>query len=161
MEIVPFAACHQPAVAALWGEAFGYTEARNVPARSIARKEAWADGLFWVATDADDVLGTVMAGYDGHRGWIYSLAVRPDLRRRGIGSALLARAEAELTALGCMKINLQLLASNSETAAFYHAHGYRIEPRISMGKAIHENATTIPCPGNPTAAAGDIAAKSE
>jgi ribosomal protein S18 acetylase RimI-like enzyme len=77
-----------------------------------------------------------MGGYDGHRGWIYTLAVSPAKRRRGIGSALMERVERELIMLGCPKINLQLLASNSATVAFYQTLGYAVEERISMGKVV-------------------------
>ena len=75
-----------------------------------------------------------MAGYDGHRGWIYSLAVAPDLRGRGVGRALMAHAEAALAALGCPKINLQVVGANAEVVGFYRALGYSVEDRVSLGK---------------------------
>jgi ribosomal protein S18 acetylase RimI-like enzyme len=80
-----------------------------------------------------------MAGYDGHRGWLYAIAVHPSLRRTGLGSRLVRHAEQALVSVGCMKVNLQLLASNEATAAFYKSLGYAAEPRISMGKILHEN----------------------
>ena len=95
-----------------------------------------ADGLFWVAENGSAVAGTVMAGYDGHRGWIYSMAVHPDHRGNGIGSRLLAVAEACLLSLGCVKINLQILQHNEQVKRFYQAHGYSVEERISMGKRL-------------------------
>ncbi|MEM1293507.1 MAG: GNAT family N-acetyltransferase, partial [Cyanobacteria bacterium P01_H01_bin.162] len=73
-------------------------------------------------------------GYDDHRGWIYSLAVAPELRRCGIGSQLMRHAEHELALLGCPKINLQVRADNAEVVAFYESLGFRAEARISMGK---------------------------
>ena len=75
-----------------------------------------------------------MAGYDGHRGWIYSLAVAPRFRRRGIATALVHHVEQALAARDCPKINLQILPSNSAVIAFYHKLGYTLEDRISMGK---------------------------
>ena len=133
IEIVAYAdARHRDAVVALWTATFGYTEPRNAPGTSIDRKVAWDDGLFFVATNASRVVGTVMAGYDGHRGWIYSLAVDVSARREGIGSKLLRHAEDALTRLGCMKINLQLVAENAAVAAFYEANGYAVERRISI-----------------------------
>ncbi|MBP8285310.1 MAG: GNAT family acetyltransferase [Rhodoferax sp.] len=124
-------------VIALWQTAFGYETAHNDPALAIARKLAVADGLFFVASPADKVVGTVMAGYDGHRGWLYSVAVHPDQRGTGLGSRLVQHAEAALVQLGCLKVNLQLVASNAATAAFYQSLGFAIEPRVSMGKVLY------------------------
>ncbi|WP_442890149.1 GNAT family acetyltransferase [Congregicoccus parvus] len=137
--IEPYAGGHREEVCTLWREVFGYTEARNAPELSIDKKTAWGDGLFWVALESGRVIGTIMAGYDGHRGWIYSLAVRPETRHRGVGSALLRHAEARLAALGCLKVNLQLVASNGATVAFYESLGYRVEARVSMGRTLGEN----------------------
>ena len=124
-------------VVALWRAVFGYEAAHNDPALAIAKKVAVRDGLFFVAIEGDAVVGTAMAGYDGHRGWLYSIAVRPDRRRAGLGVALVRQAERALAAAGCVKINLQLLASNAATAAFYASMGYAVEPRVSMGKVLH------------------------
>ena len=77
-----------------------------------------------------------MAGYDGHRGWISRVAVLTTHRRKGIGEALLAEAEKRLTALGCVKINLQVVESNAAVIDFYAASGYAVEPRISMSKRL-------------------------
>jgi ribosomal protein S18 acetylase RimI-like enzyme len=92
--------------------------------------------LFFVALINGIVVGTVMGGYDGHRGWIYSLAVSPETRRRGIGTALMRHAEQELARRGCPKINLQVLASNAGVVAFYQKLGYAVEERVSMGKVL-------------------------
>jgi putative hydrolases of HD superfamily len=121
---------------ALWKEVFGYTQARNEPALAIDKKTAANDGLFFVALDGQTVAGTIMAGYDGHRGWIYHLAVLPQHRNSGIGTALLHHAENKLARAGCMKINLQILEENRDVEAFYTANGYSPEKRISMGKAL-------------------------
>ena len=102
----------------------------------IDKKTRVADGLFFVALEEDTVIGTVMAGYDGHRGWIYSLAVLPAYRKRGIGTALLEHAEKKLANLGCVKVNLQVMEGNETVVGFYHANGYSTENRISMGKRL-------------------------
>jgi ribosomal protein S18 acetylase RimI-like enzyme len=128
----------------LWRTVFGYEAAHNEPALSISKKLANRDGLFFVATQGGLVRGSVMAGYDGHRGWLYAVAVQPELQRTGLGKRLVKTAEEALTAVGCLKVNLQLLASNEATAAFYKALGYKVEPRVSMGKVLPSN---IP-PGN-------------
>ncbi len=123
----------------LWRTVFGYEAAHNEPARSISKRLANGDALFFVATEGPKVSGTVMACYDGHRGWLYAVAVNPQLQRSGLGRRLVRAAEEALTTLGCMKVNLQLLASNEATAAFYKSLGYTVEPRVSMGKILHNN----------------------
>ena len=123
----------------LWQTVFGYETAHNAPGLTIAKKVAVQDGLLFVATEGAVVIGTIMAGYDGHRGWLYAVAVHPEKQRSGLGRRLVHTAEAALVAVGCMKVNLQLLASNEATAAFYKSLGYTIEPRVSMGKILHAN----------------------
>ncbi len=81
----------------------------------------------------------MMAGYDGHRGWIYSVAVLPSHQRRRIGSRLLAHAEAALIRKGCVKINLQIAEGNESVARFYASLGFAVEQRVSMGKRIPQN----------------------
>ncbi|MPR03175.1 GNAT family acetyltransferase [Pseudomonas sp. MAFF 212408] len=130
---------HRAQVVALWQEAFGYDTAHNLPSLAIDKKLAVNDGLFFVAIDKKAVIGTVLAGYDGHRGWLYSVAVHADYRRHGLGASLVRHAEQALTALGCMKINLQITGGNDAVVGFYEALGYAVEPRISMGKKIAEN----------------------
>lgn len=130
---------HREQVIALWQTVFGDASAHNSPALVIDTKLAALDGLFFVALLHDRVVGTVMAGYDGHRGWLYSVAVHPDHRQQGIGSQLVARAERTLTGRGCLKINLQILEDNAAVAAFYASLGYAVEPRVSMGKRLAEN----------------------
>ena len=73
---------------------------------------------------------------NGHRGWIYSLAVLPVQRINGIGSRLLRFAEARLAELGCIKVNLQIVEGNEAAVLFYERHGYETEPRTSMGKRL-------------------------
>ena len=126
-------------IVALWKSALGYNAAHNDPELAIDKKVAMNDCLLFVAVDGDVVVGTIMGGYDGHRGWIYSLAVAPSYRRQGIGTRLMARVEEALTTKGCMKINLQIAEGNECVAEFYAALGYTIEKRVSMGKRILQN----------------------
>jgi len=128
-------AVHRGQVIGLWKAVFGYPADYNAPGVVIDRKIAFDDLLF-VAVENTVVVGTVMAGYDGHRGWIYSLAVRPDRRSKGVGSMLLAVAEQTLAGQGCTKVNLQNLDSNAGACRFYEANGYGVEARISMGKKL-------------------------
>ncbi len=106
------------------------------PRASVARKLAFGDGLFWLAEQDGRVVGTTMAGYDGHRGWLYSLGVHPDVRRAGVGRALLERAERSLAALGCPKVNLQVFAANAEAQRFWRAAGYERDDVVSFGKRL-------------------------
>jgi ribosomal protein S18 acetylase RimI-like enzyme len=123
-------------VAALWSAVFPNPAPRNVPAVVIAAKLATQRDLFFVAELDGSIVGTAMGGYDGHRGWLYTVAVRPDVQRRGIGRALVQHVESALLALGCCKINLQVLTSNAAVVAFYARLGYVVEERISMGKLL-------------------------
>jgi ribosomal protein S18 acetylase RimI-like enzyme len=95
------------------------------------------DGLFFVAEKNQYIIATVMAGYDGHRGWIYSIAVHPDYRKQGIGSDLLTFIQGKLTSLGCLKVNLQIMEGNEAVQKFYKANGFSVEQRVSMGKKLY------------------------
>ena len=134
MDIREYHSNDHDSVVALWNLVFPYSTGHNEPSGAIERKLALDDHLFFVATDKDRIIGTVVAGYDGHRGWIYSLAVAPESRRRGVGSQLVQRAEQELVKRGCPKINLQVRADNQQVVAFYESIGFVTEARISMGK---------------------------
>ena len=130
---------HRNQVVSLWETVFGYESSHNAPALVIDKKIEFNDGLFFVAIDNDSVIGTVMAGYDGHRGWIYSIAVSSEYREKGLGSALLSYAEERLSEKGCMKINLQIMEGNETVEAFYLSNGYQTEKRVSMGKRLAQN----------------------
>lgn len=123
-------------VVALWTSIFPDARLWNQPRAYIARKLGVQRELFLVGVRGERVIATVLAGYDGVRGWIYHLAVVPKMRRHGIGRAMMSAAEASLRALGCPKINLQVLRSNSEVVRFYESIGYAVEDRISMGKNV-------------------------
>ena len=94
------------------------------------------DDMLFVATDADTVIGTAMAGYDGHRGWLYTVAVAPEHRRRGTGTALVRHAVGALRTAGCAKVNLQIRATNTAVRGFYESLGFEVEERLSMGMHI-------------------------
>jgi len=136
MEIRPFRESDHDSVVALWSNVFQSSEPHNDPATAIKRKLAVQRDFFFVAVVDGVLTGTVLGGYDGHRGWVYSLAVLPQSRRRGIGSALMNHVEQVLAARGCVKINLQVLVSNAATVGFYQTLGYGVEERISMGKLV-------------------------
>src|SRR5258708_18213607 len=110
-------AAHRSQVVALWQSVFGYEAAHNNPSLVIDKKLAVDDQLFFVAVADKAVVGTIMAGYDGHRGWIYSVAVSASYRKQGIGSRLVSIAEQDPTEKGCVKINLQNMERNEIVTA--------------------------------------------
>ncbi|MET0295921.1 MAG: GNAT family acetyltransferase [Microbacterium sp.] len=135
VQIRAFEARDTDAVVALW-QASGLTRPWNDPRKDIARKLAVQPELFLVAVDAGSVVGSVMAGYDGHRGWLYYLAAAPDRRGEGIGRALVARAEELLLGMGCPKVQLMVRPENVEARAFYDALGYETFDTWATGKRL-------------------------
>ena len=117
----------------LWEEVFPNPAAHNQPARIIEDKLK-VDGLIFVAENGGKILGACQVGYDGHRGWLYGVAVSPELRRRGIGTELVNTAIRELRELGCGKVNLQIRAGNTAVSDFYQTLGFEVEERLSMGR---------------------------
>lgn len=128
---------HREQVVDLWQTVFGYEAAHNSPEVVIDKKLQNKDGLFFIAKTDHIVIGTVMAGYDGHRGWIYSIAVHPDYQKQGIGSDLLSFTQGKLENLGCLKVNLQIMEGNEAVQKFYLSNGYSVEQRVSMGKKLY------------------------
>ncbi len=128
------------AVLALWAQAFPEYATPGKPQRdprvSIANKLATQPELFFVGECDGRVIGTIIAGYDGHRGWLYSLAVAEDMRGNGYGRALVEHAERALASIGCPKLNLQILANKPETQAFYAKLGYQMDEVVSFGKRL-------------------------
>jgi ribosomal protein S18 acetylase RimI-like enzyme len=136
MDVRPFEESDAEAVAALWRDVFPDAPPWNEPRRDIERKLAVQRELFLVACESERVVGTAMAGYDGHRGWVYYVAVRPSHRRRGIGAALMRSVEDALRERGCPKLNLQVRSSNLGVVEFYGRLGYAVEDRVSMSKRL-------------------------
>jgi len=136
MDVRPFCKQDHDAVVALWREVFPNAPARNDPVRDIRRKLEVQPELFLVAVVDGSVAGTVMAGFDGHRGWVHLVAVDPRHRRRGVGSSLMRRAENLLEEMGCPKLNLQVRSTTPEVIGFYESLGFQVEERISMGKIL-------------------------
>lgn len=134
ISIRPFREADQDNVIKLWDKVFPGAPQHNNPARDIRTKREVQPDLFLVALMEDQIVGTAMAGFDGHRGWVYYLGVDPDYQRQGIGTSLMKRIEARLIGMGCPKLNLQIRADNTEVQSFYESLGYSAEDRLSMGK---------------------------
>ena len=133
-----FALRDTESVIALW-QATGVTRSWNNPHLDIQRKLTVQPELFLVAADGDDVVGTVMAGYDGHRGWLYYLASDPARRGQGIGRALVTTAESLLLEMGCPKVQLMVRPGNDEVLGFYASLGYERFGTTTTGKRLIED----------------------
>lgn len=123
------------AVVALW-EGSGLLRPWNDPDKDIRRKQAVQSHLFLVAELDDRIVGSAMAGYDGHRGWVNYLATDPAYQHQGIATMVMEAVEKGLAEMGCPKINIQIRADNVEAAKFYESIGYTGDDVISMGKRL-------------------------
>ena len=131
----PFHPGDADAVVALWHRC-DLVRPWNDPYKDIERKLAVRPDLFLVGLVEGAIVAAVMAGYEGHRGWINYLAVDPAHQRRGLGRAILDAAEERLRASGCPKINLQVRRSNTQVLAFYRAIGYLEDDAVCLGKRL-------------------------
>lgn len=135
MEIRPFQPGDEQSVVQLWTDC-GLVVPWNDPHRDIERKGKVQPEMFLVAQSDDRVIGTVMAGYDGHRGWLNYLAVHPQHQRSGIARRLVAEAETRLRAQGCPKVNIQVRGTNTGVIEFYKKMGFRADDAVSLGKRL-------------------------
>ena len=135
MQIRPYHPDDQQAVVSLW-ENCGLTRSWNDPRKDIARKLTVQPELFLVGILDGALVASVMAGYEGHRGWANYLAVAPAHRGRGFGRALMQCVEKLLLGMGCPKINIQVRSSNAEVLAFYKSMGYAQDEAVSLGKRL-------------------------
>lgn len=136
LTIRPFEPTDRSALEKLWGRVFADDPPWNAPARMIANKLKVQPELLLVGVLDESLVGAVMAGFDGVRGWIYHLAVAPESRRLGIATRLVRAAESGLRKLGCPKVNIQVRAWNDEVVAFYRRLGFLEEDRVSMGRRL-------------------------
>lgn len=132
IQIRAYAPDDREAVVAVW-RAAGLIRPVNSPYRDIDRKLAIDPEGLLVAVDGDAVVGTVMAGYDGHRGWINYMGVDPSRHREGIGRVLIEAAVELLRGRGCSKVNLQVLRTNAGVIEFYEKAGFVEDNVLSMG----------------------------
>lgn len=132
MTIRPFKEDDSEAVIALWA-ACGLIVPWNDPQRDIERKLQVQPELFFVGEIENRIVATVMAGYEGHRGWLNYLAVAPERQKQGWGRQIVTYAIEKLRERGCPKVNLQVRASNAEVIAFYQSIGFKIEDVLNLG----------------------------
>lgn len=120
-------------VIALW-RACGLTRPWNDPAADFARAVAGPTSAILVLRDGPAVAASVMVGCDGHRGWVYYLAVAPERRRTGLGRAMMDSAEAWLRAVGAPKLQLMVRDDNDEALRFYHSLGLERQRVVTFGR---------------------------
>jgi ribosomal protein S18 acetylase RimI-like enzyme len=135
LQIRVFRPDDRQAVIRLW-EKCSLVVPQNDPAADIACKLKVQPELFLVGLMETAIVATVMAGYDGQRGWINYLAVSPDHRGRGIGRGMMEGAERKLRRLGCPKINLQVRKTNTGVIEFYRRLGYSVDEVVGLGKRL-------------------------
>ena len=120
------------ALVSFWSKVFPDDPPHNEPGKVIAEKLI-VDDLIFIVEEEDNIIGACMAGYDGHRGWLYAVAVGTEFRRKGVGKKLVSNVLASLRELGCGKVNIQIRAKNDQAEEFYKSIGFNMEDRVSMG----------------------------
>ncbi len=129
--IRPYSAKDRQQVIALW-ETCKLTRPWNDPNKDLDRKKGFGDDLFIVLEHENKIIGTLMGGYDGHRGVMNYLAVNPDFRGNGFGKMLVDALEYRLKKLGCPKINLLVRSDNIEVSDFYESNNYKKQDDVSV-----------------------------
>lgn len=138
IDIRPYKNEDEKQVIAMWKIIFDGDPPWNEPKEMINRKLTVQPELFFVAQIKNKIVGTVVAGFDGVRGWIHHLAVLESYRNQGIASKLMKAAEEGLAIMNCPKINLQVRKKNGKVIAFYESIGYEVEDVVNLGKRIIE-----------------------
>jgi ribosomal protein S18 acetylase RimI-like enzyme len=132
LEIRPYAPEDEEQLVKLWHDCC-LVVPQNDPQRDIRLKLQVQPELLLVGTIDSQIVASVMAGYEGHRGWLNYLAVSPEYQRQGIGRTMVETAVSKLKQLGCPKINLQIRRSNTQVVEFYKRLGFAIDDVVSMG----------------------------
>ena len=138
MHIRPYQPADESAVVELWLQC-DLVRPWNDPRKDIRRKLEAQPELFLVGFAEEQLVATVMVGYEGHRGWINYLAVSPEFRRKGYGRQMMAEAERLLRSLRCPKINLQVRSSNHTVVEFYHSIGYSVDEVVNLGRRLERD----------------------
>ena len=133
-----YQASDQDAIVELWQQC-GLVVPWNNPLTDIARKMADSPELFFTGKINGKLVASCMAGYDGHRGWIYFLAVAISEQRKGFAAQLVAHVEAQLIELGCPKLELMVRDRNREMIAFYEAIGFNLDPVRVLSKRLQQD----------------------
>ncbi|HEX5678248.1 MAG TPA: GNAT family acetyltransferase [Alcanivorax sp.] len=135
LRVRPFEESDRMDAVSLW-EACGLTRPWNNPDKDISRKLAVQPELFFIGELGGKLIATAMAGYDGHRGSVFYLAVSPAYQRCGFGKLMMKHIEDELESVGCPKLSIIVRSSNEKVLSFYRALGYTTDDVISTGKRL-------------------------
>jgi ribosomal protein S18 acetylase RimI-like enzyme len=127
----------EAAVIALWA-ACGLTRPWNDPSQDFRRAIDGATSAILVQRDEDGIAASVMVGFDGHRGWVYYLAVAPERRRAGLGRAMMDVAERWLRERGAPKIQLMVRDDNSHAIGFYKSLGLEPQKVVTLGRFLKD-----------------------
>jgi ribosomal protein S18 acetylase RimI-like enzyme len=132
-------------VVALWDKC-GLLRPWNDPAEDIALCQRTASSELWVGVfgkneDPTTLVATIMTGSDGHRGWLYYLAVDQKFQRNGFARAMVRYAEDWLAGQGIRKVELMIRDDNEPVRAFYERVGYETEPRTVMSRWLRDHDT--------------------
>jgi ribosomal protein S18 acetylase RimI-like enzyme len=141
MQIRPFQPEDEEAIVSLWRRC-DLVRPWNDPRKDIRRKRRVRPDWFLVGVLDGQIVASVMAGYEGHRGWLNYLAVAPEHQRRGFARAIVTEAERLLREAGCPKINLQVRAANPSGIEVYRRLGYTVDDVVSMGKKLEHDDRT-------------------
>ena len=125
-------------VISLWREC-GLVVPQNDPSKDIERKLKVDPDLFLVGVIENKIVASVMGGFEGHRGWINYLAVKPSEQRKGHGQSMMQAVEVLINNKGCPKINLQVRTTNQAVIAFYSAIGYGNDNVVGLGKRLQDD----------------------
>jgi len=135
MKITTYKPEYESAVIELWRKC-SLVRPQNDPKKDIQRKLKVKPELFLVGVERGKIIATAMGGYEGHRGWVNYLGVDPEYRHKGLGRKMMEAIEEKLLAMGCPKINLQVLVDNTEAMKFYERIGYKKDKVVSLGKRL-------------------------
>jgi hypothetical protein len=141
LTIAPIADADVAAVAALW-QACGLTRPWNAPDADIALARRGPNSAVLVGRDGNAIVASVMVGYDGHRGWVYYVAVDPDHRHKQYGRVIMDAAEDWLRQRGIEKMQLMVRSDNTGVKAFYEQLGYLEQERVVYAKWLDGRAPT-------------------
>lgn len=130
--IIQYQSQYQGSLVDLWKKC-GLVVPLNDPVEDIKKKLEFQPRLLLVAVLDGRLIGSVMIGYDGHRGWLNYLAVSPEYQMRGYGKKLVQKAIDKLKEFGCLKVNVQVRINNLSAADFYRHLGFKDDEVISLG----------------------------
>ena len=131
--IAPIADADVEPIIALW-QRCGLTRPWNDPASDIAFARRGANATILIGRHEDKIAATAMVGHDGHRGWVYYVAVDPDTQGKHFGRTIMAAAEDWLRNQGVAKVMLMVRPDNTKVQAFYDKLGYEAQERVIYAK---------------------------